>query len=167
MEAIGNDKRLYTLDEEELQIHQTILKTKVTSKEAHILERSLVQSYPGLSLNEVIKEENDKLRGELQEGLGMDHVGVIYHLLNTIESVFLPNNGLELSTPPNKYLNENLEAKNGDNFDPIESFCIFDQLGISGHYNDQTMSFDHVYEEKLATSSPSRYECDNVFFAMS
>ena len=127
------------------------------------MEMSLAQSYPGLSLNEVIKEENDKLRLELQEGLGMDHVGVIYHLLNTIESVFPPNNGLELSATPNKYLNETLDTKNGDNFDLIESFCIFDHLGISGHYNDQTMSFDHVYEEKLSTSSPSRYACDKDF----
>ena len=98
MEAIGNVTRLHTLDKEELKIHETILKMEVTSKEARILEMSLAQSYPSLSLN----EENDKLRVELEEGLGMDHVDVIYHLLNTIGSVFLPNNSLELSTPPNK-----------------------------------------------------------------
>ncbi|KAI5065855.1 hypothetical protein GOP47_0018479 [Adiantum capillus-veneris] len=99
--AIEKDERLYTLDEEEMKIHETVLKTEVTAKDARMLEKSLSRSYPGLSLDEVLKEENSKLRVELQqveESMEMDQVDVIHHLIDVTETVIPQKHKLRQSS---------------------------------------------------------------------
>eukprot|EP00250_Pteridium_aquilinum_P024387 c29006_g1_i1 orf=991-2277(+) len=110
LQAIEKDKRVYTLDQEELKVHEAVLKTEVTAKDARILEKSLSRSYPGLSLNEVLKEENSKLKVELQhveEGMEMDQVDVIHHLIDVTETVIPQKSKLRQSssTMRSKHLN--------------------------------------------------------------
>lgn len=153
-QAIEKDKRVYTLDEEELRVHETVLKTEVTAKDARILEKSLSRSYPGLSLDEVLKEENSKLKVELQqveESMEMDQVDVIHHLIDVTETVIPHKNKLRQSssTLRSKHLNVTKEVTNQEH---LEENCYTLEQPEACHCEQSEPSPRH----ENASSSPKQ-----------
>lgn len=117
LRAIETDERVYTLDEEESKVHEVILKPEVTESDARILEKSLSRSYPGWKLDEVLKTENKKLRMELhcieEEGVEMDQVEVIHHLIDVTETVVPQNKGLRQCSSKSKR-SKRMNSKRGN-----------------------------------------------------
>ncbi|KAI4306489.1 hypothetical protein L6164_029763 [Bauhinia variegata] len=78
------DEREYTLDEEEMEAQNVILKRDRSKKDADILEKSLSRRYPDLEFHEALQEEQEKLRVELQRSRRMndqEQYRVIEHLI--------------------------------------------------------------------------------------
>lgn len=93
MRAIERDRREYTLDEEEKRIYSTLLKDARTRDDSVVLQKSLSRNYPGLGLERALKEENEKLRRELQRTqqlMDLDQCDVIEHLLEVTKTVSVP-----------------------------------------------------------------------------
>ncbi|BBN12371.1 hypothetical protein Mp_5g19510 [Marchantia polymorpha subsp. ruderalis] len=90
LRAIEKDRREYTMDDEEKTIYTTLLKDDRTIADSAILQRSLSRSYPGLGLERALREENEKLRLELQQmqaRMELDQCDVIEHLIEITEEV--------------------------------------------------------------------------------
>eukprot|EP00268_Persea_americana_P027995 TRINITY_DN2723_c0_g1_i2.p1 TRINITY_DN2723_c0_g1~~TRINITY_DN2723_c0_g1_i2.p1 ORF type:complete len:327 (-),score=45.80 TRINITY_DN2723_c0_g1_i2:2246-3226(-) len=90
LQAIEEDHRDYTLDEEEMEAQNVILKSEHTKEDAGILEKSLSRRYPHLAFNEALEEENEKLHVELQRPQVINdpkQVHVIRHLIEVTENV--------------------------------------------------------------------------------
>lgn len=90
MQAIEEDHRDYSLDEEEVEAQNVILKSEHTKEDADILEKSLSRRYPHLAFNEALQEENEKLHAELQRSQvnnDAKQVDVIQHLIEVTETV--------------------------------------------------------------------------------
>lgn len=90
LQAIEEDHRDYTLDEEEMEAQNVILKSEHTKEDAGILEKSLSRRYPHLAFNEALEEENEKLHVELQRPQVINdpkQVDVIQHLIEVTENV--------------------------------------------------------------------------------
>eukprot|EP00249_Psilotum_nudum_P000609 c12679_g1_i2 orf=22-870(+) len=99
LRIIERDQRSYTFDEEELKVHETILKPEVTENDAKVLEKSLSRSYPGLSFDNVLEKENKKLQMELQimkKSVEFDQCDVIQHLIEVTERTLSQKSGLKL-----------------------------------------------------------------------
>ena len=83
--AIEDDQRVYTLDKEDMEAQNVILKKRDRSKkDADILQRSLSCRYPNLEFHEALKEEKQKLHAELQRSKtnkDQEQCRVIQHLL--------------------------------------------------------------------------------------
>eukprot|EP00249_Psilotum_nudum_P036763 c8659_g1_i1 orf=383-1141(-) len=89
LRVIEKDQRNYTLNEEEMKVHETILKPKVTGNDGRVLEKSLSRSYPGLKFDDILEKENEKLRMELQimeECMELDQCDIIRHLIGVTET---------------------------------------------------------------------------------
>jgi len=84
------DKREYTLDEEEMETQNVILKTSRSKKDACILEKSLSRRYPDLVFHEALKEEKEKLHVELSRSRtnnDPEQCRVIEHLIEVTKNV--------------------------------------------------------------------------------
>ncbi|MCO5606776.1 hypothetical protein L7F22_060966 [Adiantum nelumboides] len=170
---IEKDKRVYTLDEEELKVHETVLKTEVTAKDARILEKSLSRSYPGLSLEKVLKEENSRLRLELQqveESMEIDQVDVIHHLIDVTESVIPQKHKLRpsSSTLKSKHLEATKEFPQASHEHPEENCYTLDQedpcysehSDTSPRQEKVTSSAKQESSSKASTKEPSQWNND-------
>ncbi|KAG8651500.1 protein MID1-COMPLEMENTING ACTIVITY 1 isoform X5 [Manihot esculenta] len=90
LEAIEEDHREYTLEEEDLEAQNVILKPDRTNKDANILEKSLSRRYPNLEFHEALQEEKEKLHIELQRSRTINDPNqcrVIEHLIDVTENV--------------------------------------------------------------------------------
>ncbi|KAM1141613.1 hypothetical protein FF1_041490 [Malus domestica] len=90
LEAIEEDQRLYTLDEQDMEVHGVVLKPDRTTKDADILERALSRKYPNMAFDEALQEEKEKLNIELQRAITIndpDQCRVIEHLIHVAENV--------------------------------------------------------------------------------
>ncbi|KAG4381785.1 hypothetical protein JHK82_043190 [Glycine max] len=84
------DKREYTLDEEEMETQNVILKTSRSKKDACILEKSLSHRYPDLVFHEALKEEKEKLHVEIRRSRtnnDPEQCRVIEHLIEVTKNV--------------------------------------------------------------------------------
>ncbi|TKY56900.1 MID1-COMPLEMENTING 1 [Spatholobus suberectus] len=84
------DQREYTLDEEEMETQNVILKTNRSKKDAGILEKSLSRRYPDLGFHEALKEEKEKLYVELYRSRTNNDpelCRVIEHLIEVTKNV--------------------------------------------------------------------------------
>lgn len=155
--AIEEDKRVYTLDDEELKVYETVLKTEVSAKEAHILEKSLSRSYPGLCLDEVLRQEKSKLREELQqveECMEMDQIDVIHHLIDVTETVIPQKIKLRQSSSTfrSKHLNVISEETNQEH---LEENCYSLEEPEACYYEELEPSS----RPEEASSSPKQEPC--------
>ncbi|XP_020208513.1 cell number regulator 13 [Cajanus cajan] len=83
-------KREYTLDKEEMETQNVILKTNRSIKDAGILEKSLSRRYPDLGFYEALKEEKEKLHVELHRSRtnnDPEQCRVIEHLIEVTKNV--------------------------------------------------------------------------------
>ncbi|KAA8534030.1 hypothetical protein F0562_031547 [Nyssa sinensis] len=106
LQAIEDDHREYTLDEEEMEAQSVILKRDRTKRDAIILEKSLSRQYPELKFREALQEEKEKLHVELQKSQVKNDIKqccVIEHLIEVTEHV--------VNAPPEKNLSLNADAQ--------------------------------------------------------
>ncbi|CAN8271234.1 unnamed protein product [Cochlearia groenlandica] len=91
LEVIGNDKREYTLDEEDRKVQDVILKQESTREVvASVLKKTLSRSYPEMGFSEALKTENGKLQAELHRSRAQydrDQCEVIQHLIDVTQTV--------------------------------------------------------------------------------
>lgn len=90
LEAIEEDHKEYTLDEEDVEAQNVILKPDRSKKDASVLEKSLSRRYPDLQIHEALQEEKDKLLFELhrlRENNDPKQYRVIEHLIDVTENV--------------------------------------------------------------------------------
>ncbi|OMO75938.1 hypothetical protein COLO4_25782 [Corchorus olitorius] len=90
LEAIKQDQREYSLDEEDVEAQSVILKPDRTKKDANILEKSLSRRYPELGFQEALQEEKEKLQVELHRSRTINdskQCRVIEHLIDVTENV--------------------------------------------------------------------------------
>jgi hypothetical protein len=72
LKAIEEDHQLYTMEEDEVKVHEALLNKKPVcelSKEGDSMRRvsrQLSRRYPGYSIEQILREENTKLQQELQ-----------------------------------------------------------------------------------------------------
>lgn len=84
------EQREYTLDEEEIETQNVILKTNRSKKDASILEKSLSRRYPDLGFHEALNEEKEKLNVELHRSRtnnDPEQCRVIEHLIEVTKNV--------------------------------------------------------------------------------
>ncbi|XP_027368522.1 cell number regulator 13-like [Abrus precatorius] len=84
------DQREYTLDEEDMEAQNVILKTNRSKKDADILEKSLSRRYPDLGFHEALDEEKEKLHAKLQRSRtnnDPEQCRVIEHLIEVTKNV--------------------------------------------------------------------------------
>ena len=89
-QAIQEDQRDYTLDEDDLEAQSVILKPDRSKKDANMLEKSLSRRYPDLGFQEALQEEKEKLQIELQRSRTSkepNQCRVIEHLIEVTENV--------------------------------------------------------------------------------
>ncbi|CAK7325915.1 unnamed protein product [Dovyalis caffra] len=90
LQAIEEDQRDYTLDEDDVEAQNVILKPDRSKKDANILEKSLSRRYPDLGFQEALQEEKEKLHIELQRSRtnnDPNQCRVIEHLIEVTENV--------------------------------------------------------------------------------
>ncbi|KAH7548317.1 hypothetical protein JRO89_XS14G0100800 [Xanthoceras sorbifolium] len=90
LEAIEDDQREYTLDEEDVEAQSVILKPDRSKKDANILENSLSRKYPEMGFQEALHEEKEKLHIELQRSRtnrDAKQCQLIEHLIDLTENV--------------------------------------------------------------------------------
>ncbi|XP_042510135.1 protein MID1-COMPLEMENTING ACTIVITY 1-like isoform X2 [Macadamia integrifolia] len=90
LQAIEDDQRNYTLDEEDAEAQGAVLKSDLTKEDAKILEKSMSRRYPHLEFNDALQEENNKLHIELQRSQADNNIQectVIQHLIEVTENV--------------------------------------------------------------------------------
>ncbi|KAK1572037.1 hypothetical protein Q3G72_026605 [Acer saccharum] len=90
LQAIEDDQREYSLDEEDVEAQSVILKPDRSKKDANILENSLSRKYPEIGFYEALQEEKEKLHIELQRSRTNKDVKqcqVIEHLIHVTENV--------------------------------------------------------------------------------
>ncbi|GLT36343.1 hypothetical protein SLA2020_107280 [Shorea laevis] len=90
LEAIEQDQREYTLDEEDVEAQSAILKPNRTKTDADILEKSLSRAYTDLEFHEALLEEKQKLHVELQRSPAVNdptQCRLIEHLIEVTENV--------------------------------------------------------------------------------
>ncbi|KAM7259115.1 hypothetical protein ACFE04_014856 [Oxalis oulophora] len=88
LDDIEKDQREYTMDEEDEQVQNVILKPEPTKHDTIELKKTLTRSYPNMGFNEALQKENEKLRLELQRSQANYDAGqckVIQHLLDVTE----------------------------------------------------------------------------------
>jgi Cys-rich protein (TIGR01571 family) len=89
LRAITKDKRLYTMDESEVKVQKTLLKPERTKRDSLRLSKQLSRRYPGLPLDLALREENAKLRQELEQMKACmegEECDVIEHLIDFTEA---------------------------------------------------------------------------------
>ncbi|KAB1217658.1 Protein MID1-COMPLEMENTING ACTIVITY 1 [Morella rubra] len=90
LQAIEEDQKEYTLEEEDMEAQNVILKPDRTKKDANILQNSLSRRYPELEFDEALQQEKEKLNVELlrsRTNNDPDQCRVIEHLIDVTESV--------------------------------------------------------------------------------
>ncbi|KDP44714.1 hypothetical protein JCGZ_01214 [Jatropha curcas] len=90
LQAIEADERDYTLEEDDIEAQNVILKPDRTKKDANILEKSLSRRYPNMEFYEALQEEKEKLHIELQRSRTSNDPNqcrVIEHLIEVTENV--------------------------------------------------------------------------------
>ncbi|KAG0621052.1 hypothetical protein M758_4G264700 [Ceratodon purpureus] len=90
LRAITKDKRLYTMDESEVKVQKTLLKPARSRRESMRLSRQLSRRYPGMPLDIALREENTKLRKELEHMKALkelEECDMIEHLIDFTETV--------------------------------------------------------------------------------
>lgn len=91
LEEIAADHREYTLDEEDVEAQNAILKPDRSKKDANVLEKSLSRRYPELQLHEALQEEKEKLQHELQRlqvnNTDPKQCRVIEHLIDVTQNL--------------------------------------------------------------------------------
>lgn len=89
LRAISKDKRSYTMEDSEVKMQQTLLKPQHSKRDSLRLSRQLSRRYPGLPLDVALREENAKLRKELDHMKACKEVedcNVIKHLIDFTEA---------------------------------------------------------------------------------
>ncbi|PSR93220.1 Protein MID1-COMPLEMENTING ACTIVITY like [Actinidia chinensis var. chinensis] len=101
LQAIEEDHREYTLDEEDMEAQGVILKKDRTKKDANILENSMSRRYyPELEFHEALQEEKEKLQVELNRSQVKNdpkECQVIEHLIEVTQNVVNVPMGKKLS----------------------------------------------------------------------
>ncbi|XP_015877438.3 protein MID1-COMPLEMENTING ACTIVITY 1 [Ziziphus jujuba] len=90
LEAVDKDQRDYSLDEEDVEAQNVVLKRDRTTKDADILEKSLSRKYPDMDFHEALLEEKEKLNIELQRSRtnnDSNQCRVIEHLIDVTDNV--------------------------------------------------------------------------------
>lgn len=90
MEAVEKDQRDYSLDEEDVEAQNVVLKRDRTKKDADVLEKSLSRKYPDMDFHEALQEEKEKLNIELQRSRtnsNSNQCRVIEHLIDVTDNV--------------------------------------------------------------------------------
>jgi hypothetical protein len=90
LQAIEEDEREYSLEEEDIEAQDVILKPDRTKQDSEILEKSLYRLYPDLQFHEALEEERDKLNIELlraQTNNDLDQCRLIEHLIDVTKNV--------------------------------------------------------------------------------
>lgn len=90
LEAVEDDRRESTLDDEDVEAQTVILKPDRSKKDANILENSLSRKYPELGFQEALQEEKEKLHVELQRSRTNNDTKqcrLIEHLIDVTENV--------------------------------------------------------------------------------
>ncbi|XP_059666785.1 protein MID1-COMPLEMENTING ACTIVITY 1-like [Cornus florida] len=111
LQAIEEDHREYTLDEEDMEAQSVILKRDRTTKDADILEKSLSRRYPELEFHEALQEEKGKLHAELQKlqvNNDTKQCRVIEHLIEVTQDV--------VNVPPEKNVSLVAETHTGSQY---------------------------------------------------
>lgn len=89
LRAITKDKRLYTMDDSEVKMRDTLWKPERTKRDSLRLSKQLSRRYPGVPLNFALREENAKLRKELEHMRARRELGecnVIERLIDFTET---------------------------------------------------------------------------------
>ncbi|KAK7385787.1 hypothetical protein VNO78_31647 [Psophocarpus tetragonolobus] len=127
-------QREYTLDEEEMETQCVILKTDRSKKDACILEKSLSRRYPDLGFHEALKEEKEKLYGELHRSRTNNDpelCRVIEHLIEVTKNV--------VNVSPNKKLTKSVFNEPTDFSRHItENAIAFEDLELESGDKSQT-----------------------------
>ncbi|CAK9866082.1 unnamed protein product [Sphagnum jensenii] len=107
LKAIEEDHQLYTMEEDEVKVHETLLNKKPVcelSKEGDSMRRvsrQLSRRYPGYSIEQILREENTKLQQELQHmraRMELEQCDVIEHLIDFTETAAADPEILEVAT---------------------------------------------------------------------
>lgn len=87
---IERDNNEYTLDHEDKQVQDVIMKPEPSKYDAIVLKKNLSCSYPNIPIKDAIRKEREKLQQELQHSqanLDVRQCQVIQHLLEVTEAV--------------------------------------------------------------------------------
>ncbi|KAF8402584.1 hypothetical protein HHK36_010671 [Tetracentron sinense] len=140
LQAIEEDYREYTIDDEDVEAQKSILKSDRTKEDANILEKSLSRRYPDLHFEEALQEENEKLHIELQRSQVDNDIRqckVIQHLIEVTESA--------VNVPPEKNQCRTLQIYTGSGYESTtkSSHVSHDlQSEEQGKFEWQTDLFD-------------------------
>jgi hypothetical protein len=66
LKAIAKDRKPYTLEVEEVKVQESLLKRDLSRSDSSRLSRELSKRYPGVSITQALRSENEMLRQELQ-----------------------------------------------------------------------------------------------------
>lgn len=89
LRAIERDRRLYTLEEDEMKVQETLLKSERSRSDSMRVSHQLSRRYPGYSIDQALREENSKLRKELdymRACMELEQCDVIEHLIDFTET---------------------------------------------------------------------------------
>ncbi|CAM6038906.1 unnamed protein product [Sphagnum compactum] len=89
LRAIERDRRLYTLEEDEMKVQETLLKPERSRSDSMRVSHQLSRRYPGYSIDQALREENSKLRKELNHMracMELEQCDVIEHLIDFTET---------------------------------------------------------------------------------
>ncbi|CAN5960987.1 unnamed protein product [Sphagnum jensenii] len=142
LKAIEEDHQLYTMEEDEVKVHETLLNKKPVcelSKEGDSMRRvsrQLSRRYPGYSIEQILREENTKLQQELQHmraRMELEQCDVIEHLIDFTETAAADPEILEtlMFDGVNRKKNPGLT---GPSSLPVGS--------LTAHYNHETKDWD-------------------------
>nr|GEZ05641.1 hypothetical protein [Tanacetum cinerariifolium] len=140
LEYIEMDQREYTLDDEDIQVQDVIMKPVPSNTDADVLKKSISCSYPHLPFNKAIKKESEKLQVELQHSQANLDVGqceVIQHLIEVTQAVASKSESVK--TQPS-YLDVSSYSENHNNSESTVSRK--DLLSNRGPYQDEEWHSD-------------------------
>jgi hypothetical protein len=90
LQAIEEDEREYSLEEEDIEAQDVLLKPDQSKQDSKILEKLLYCVHPDPQFHEALKEERDKLSIELlraQTNNDLDQCPLIEHLIDVTKNV--------------------------------------------------------------------------------
>ena len=144
LEDIERDQREYTLDEEDREVQDVILKPDCSGDHTTMLKKTLSCSYPNMCFNEALRKENEKLQLELQRSqahLDVSQCEVIQHLIEVTE-VFAANSLPEKS----------LSTKSSKKLEPTYSDA-----------SEEKHQFDDTYHTKSDSHKTSRLDIFKIY----
>eukprot|EP01018_Ginkgo_biloba_P023477 Gb_10308 [translate_table: standard] len=145
------------MDAEDAKLQQTILKSECTENDTKVLQLSLSRTYPGLSFNEALRKENEKLRLELermQAQMDLDKCDVIQHLIGVTESACTDPQGKNnikhsvVQGDVDSYVDSKTHKQEESEYGYIEpsgkEITIYKETGVEVHNKDHNRQ-DTVY----------------------